>query len=273
VYSYKGVGEVWHCHLGIELQLITKGHGMRYVGDSIVPFKASDLVLLGAGLPHFWHSVGPMEGYALQFGCGPESGLGSLPETEELHHLFARAQKGIQFTGRLAAEVAEMIGFMPQSGSVRRMALLLSILEKLQRTNVRSQRILSQNFFSPLARQGGAQGIQKAIHRILNSFQEDLTLADMLKESCMSKATFSRQFKRCTGNTFSRFLTEIRIASAGRQLMKTGLSITEVSFACGFKSLSHFHHQFVLKTGESPGTFRRRMQPTGLRQVAGAARP
>jgi AraC-like DNA-binding protein len=76
----------------------------------------------------------------------------------------------------------------------------------------------------------------------------------------MSKATFERQFKSHTGKTFTRFLVEVRIDSARRQLLETDRPIGEIAFASGFNNLSHFNHQFALVHGESPGAFRRKMK-------------
>ena len=60
----------------------------------------------------------------------------------------------------------------------------------------------------------------------------------------MSKATFERHFKKLTGKSFTRFLTEVRLNYAGRQLIETDLSISEIAFASGYNNLSHFNHQF-----------------------------
>src|SRR5690349_3135132 len=52
--SHFGFG--WHQHPELELAIVTKGRGHRYVGDSVEAFSDGDVVLLGADLPHTWHT-------------------------------------------------------------------------------------------------------------------------------------------------------------------------------------------------------------------------
>jgi AraC-like DNA-binding protein len=257
-HPYRGAGDVWHSHPVMELVLVTQGSGTRFVGDNIAGFRALDLILLGSNLPHCWRTPHPMSGYALQFGFGAEHAFWKFPETKELGVLWRHAQRGVQFAGHSATRIARLIRSMPAHGGVGRLARLLMVLTELRQAPANTWRLLSQKAFPPSHDELRYRGIEMAIHLLLSSFHEDLTFAAVLKVSGMSRATFERQFKTHTGKTFTRFLTEVRIDSARRQLIETDLSIGEIAFASGFNNLSHFNHQFVLIHGEPPGAFRKR---------------
>ena len=44
----------WHYHPEIELTLIIRGTGARFMGDDVDTFKDDDLILIGPNLPHLF---------------------------------------------------------------------------------------------------------------------------------------------------------------------------------------------------------------------------
>ena len=48
----------WHFHPECELILVVSGEGQRLIGDHTASFRPGDLVLIGAGLPH-WYCTDP----------------------------------------------------------------------------------------------------------------------------------------------------------------------------------------------------------------------
>ena len=85
-----------------------------------------------------------------------------------------------------------------------------------------------------------------------------LKLADAAASAGLSVAHFSHVFHKETGVTFTRYVQSRRVGEARRLLGGSGQSITEICFACGFNSLTHFNRVFRCDEGCSPGQWRRR---------------
>ncbi|MCZ7644535.1 MAG: cupin domain-containing protein [Planctomycetota bacterium] len=149
-------GFFWHRHPEVELTLIVKSRGRRFVGDSIADYEPGDLVLLGRDLPHTWHSERARRGGEradaryVQF---REDFLGPAfferPELARVKDLLARARRGLQFTGRARAKAAGLLLGMDGLDPERRLLALLEILDALARD--RDAVPLSSALFEPPA--------------------------------------------------------------------------------------------------------------------------
>lgn len=92
---------------------------------------------------------------------------------------------------------------------------------------------------------------------INNHYQEDMTLTSICEQFFISPYYFSRTFKKVTGFTFVEYLNGVRIKEAQKLLLKTEMSIADVSEAVGYRSLTHFGRTFKNITGTSPLHFRK----------------
>ena len=98
--------------------------------------------------------------------------------------------------------------------------------------------------------------IQRAIIYLETHFRESPTLQEVALYIGFHPAYFSKLFKKVTGNTFVDTLNQLRINYA-KNLLKQGLPVTDVCFACGFNSLSNFQHTFKKLTSKSPSEFKK----------------
>ncbi len=87
-------------------------------------------------------------------------------------------------------------------------------------------------------------------------FAEPLSLSRMAREVGMSLYPFARLFAELEGETPHRFLVGVRLQEAARRL-RAGGRVTDVCFAVGFGSLSHFTTTFRREYGAPPSEFRR----------------
>ena len=98
---------------------------------------------------------------------------------------------------------------------------------------------------------------------------EDWPVERLGRVSRVSKAHFARSFKDAFGVPPHRYLLTRRIERAKSLLRDTDLSITDIAFQTGWKSLGTFGRIFRDIIGESPGELRAREKaiPNALDQV------
>ncbi|MDP0925245.1 helix-turn-helix domain-containing protein, partial [Klebsiella pneumoniae] len=70
--------------------------------------------------------------------------------------------------------------------------------------------------------------INEVVNRIMARVNEPLSLADVAAELGMSESRFSRFFRRATGNSFTDFVSRVRINSACHLLMQTDCFIADI---------------------------------------------
>jgi len=101
--------------------------------------------------------------------------------------------------------------------------------------------------------------ITKAKQFIETHQTEEISLGDVAKAVNTSTFYFCKMFKKATGLNFTDYLSRIRVEKAKNLLLNPNLRISEVAFAAGFQSLSHFNRVFRRIAGESPTRYREKL--------------
>ncbi|MFI5128556.1 MAG: helix-turn-helix domain-containing protein [Chitinophagales bacterium] len=101
--------------------------------------------------------------------------------------------------------------------------------------------------------------VAQARNFIEENFSNRIRLHDMASEACFSKFHFLRLFKLMYGKTPHQFLTEVRIKKA-KQLLQTGLPVSEVCFLTGFESISSFKGLFKRYTCLTPASYQKQLK-------------
>ena len=98
--------------------------------------------------------------------------------------------------------------------------------------------------------------IVPVIEFIDSNYTEHLELETFSRVLNLNEYYFCRLFKKATGSTVTDYLNFVRICKA-EKLLKTDMSISEISFNVGFSSLSYFNRIFKKYKFCSPTEYRK----------------
>lgn len=92
---------------------------------------------------------------------------------------------------------------------------------------------------------------------IQQNFQKKISLEDVARNVNHNASYFSRMFSKETGESFTDYLTGVRIEHAKRLLTDTDIGLSSISEQCGFNNQYYFSRIFKKSTGLAPGEWRR----------------
>jgi AraC-like DNA-binding protein len=90
---------------------------------------------------------------------------------------------------------------------------------------------------------------------------EALDVDDMARAAGLSRAHFSREFRRAFGESPHSYLLTRRLERAAALLRSTDRAIADICFSVGLQSLGSFTTSFTRTYGVSPAAYRARYPP------------
>ena len=105
-----------------------------------------------------------------------------------------------------------------------------------------------------------AKGIMQFTPLLVHLEQNNLfnLSLDAASKMCgLSKFHFSRLFKSYFNLNYNEYLLKRKIGMAMTQLSNPDLSITEISYSCGFNDTAYFCKKFKKESGKTPKEFRK----------------
>lgn len=88
----------------------------------------------------------------------------------------------------------------------------------------------------------------------------ELTLASVADYVGLNEKYFSNRFTKETGETFSSYLTQLRVQKAKELLRTTTFKVYEISEMVGYRNAEHFNRMFKKVCGISPAQYRKQGQ-------------
>jgi len=252
----------WHFHPELELVYVNKGKGKRHIGSHLSYFDNSQLILIGANLPH--------SGFTDRFTTNgketliqfKEAFLGdnffNIPEMHKVKNLFAKAKKGLLFNIETKQLVGPKIEALITYNGIERIIHFLEILNDLSVATNYS--LLNVDGFAFEVEPQDNNKIDIIFSHVRKNFTQHITLDEISEKVSMTVPAFCRYFKKVTGKTFTQFVNEFRIVHATKLLAENPTSINDICFESGFNNFSHFNKLFKKFTGKSPLKYRNEMK-------------
>jgi AraC-like DNA-binding protein len=98
-------------------------------------------------------------------------------------------------------------------------------------------------------------------------YTETLGVDDLARAAGLSRAHFTREFRRAFGETPHAYLLTRRLERAAALLRTTDRSVADICFSVGLNSVGSFTSSFSRTFGVSPTAYRSRFEPAAHRAL------
>lgn len=250
----------WHLHTEFELTLMTHGTGTRVVGNSIESYRAGDLALIGAEVPHAYVSTpgtSRHEAIVVQFRAdflGAE--FFARPEFGAVARVLDAATGGAVVFDSAAAVTRQLhllAGLLPHEQTFSLVRLLIELADDRRARPIRGPGIRGR------LSQPARHRADSVCAYLQDAYAGPVSLSKLASVAHMTPSALSRFFRRAIGLTITEYVTELRIAAACQLLSDSDLPIAAIATRCGYDNLSNFNRRFRALKRMSPREYRRVM--------------
>ncbi len=246
----------FHCHNSYEM-LLPFCEGMKcFMNNQVYEVKKGDVFIIPPRVPHKVEipSYTTYERYVIYFRI--EYMCSFSPLTEKLlPGLFIHPVCDALYIHLEEEKTAELVSLIEKDqcyinspGYAQEIYIQHTFFEILL---LLSKEAYVQNSDHGISRNINYFKIKDVLAYVYSNFSQDLSLDHLTAKFYMSKTYLNNMFKLYTGLTVNQYIITIRIAAA-KQLLREGVSVSQIYEKVGFNNYSHFIRTFTKIVGISP---------------------
>lgn len=234
-----------HWHNYFELEFILQGQGEHVYNDNTYQLQPGSAYLMSYYDFHSFRALTDIELVNIQFG---EEKL-----SENLFDFIVAGGKRFFCTfnqnemayilSRIERQEAEKQGAQ-LFGEMLAAGMLAEIIVLLARKSNQTPTTLTPTL------------VQRAVTRIHTHFRSDISLAALAEEFSVSVNYLGSLFRKTTGMTFHDYLNMVRLKYACSLLVSSKMSVKEIAFESGYRSVEYFLYVFKRKLSMPPTGYR-----------------
>ena len=177
------------------------------------------------------------------------------PNTNHIPVILLTSQ--VEFADRMAGLTQGADGYLGKPFRLEELDVLISnlIANRLRLKGKFSGSQAQEGMVAPVELPNSDKALMDRIMKVINENlgNSKLNVEMLAKETGMSRTQLHRRIKDLTGMTAADFIRNLRLRQAARLLKaEKGLTVTEIAYAVGFTSQTHFSTLFKKQYGKTP---------------------
>lgn len=255
-----------HIHDYFQIWYVLCGSFHHVVNYQSFQQNAGDLLIVPPYIPHKIDTSQASSNLQFIFCDLAENFLNLFPEGMEKSNLFY-----LTYLRPLAYNATTVSPFLSFSGNgaERVEALYSKLLSEYKKNTplspayiradlIQLLSLVAEHYHAATSHKGDAlyaqyrAALQETLDYIEAHYTESISLNDICNIALMSPSSFSYVFKQLTGKTLIAYIHSLRIRLAMKLLETTSLSISDISWKCGYTDTTYFGKVFKRHTGMLP---------------------
>jgi len=249
---------------GIKLRILDYGHAIsneEWVGNVVSPMYARLYYILG-GNPFViingeYHKLDIGKCYLFPTGFSFKHACSSSME-QIYFHINLSDSDGSD----LLRAAEQMMEFTPTPESIQQLKKYAS--SEAPADSLRVKQLIYSDLLTlfdkyeiPLVTANYSKCVRLAIKHIKKDINLRLSVKQLAAASFVSESTLSKKFKTEVGTTIGSYIDDLVLFEAEQLLLKTELSVQQISERLGFCDQFYFSRRFKKKYGETPQKYRK----------------
>lgn len=257
----------FHSHPELELVYVKESFGKRIIGNSVTNFESGDMVFLGSDIPHVWlndeiyyQNINKLKAKAIVVYFNKDifgTAFYELKEAKKINSLFENAKKGLAITGKTNKLIAKKLEQLVEKQNFEVILGLFEILSILSETS--DVNFINTESYTTSLDSYKKDRLTDVYQYIKENYKKEISLDEVAQIANLTPTSFCRMFKSKTKKNFIEYLNEIRISNACKQLIETDMSVSEIAYNCGYKTVSNFNKLFKKNTGNTPKEYKNKI--------------
>lgn len=249
-YTEAGAPFKLHVHNDYEIFMFLQGDSRYVIEENVYDLKPYDIIVIRKHQMHRIHHNSPSLYSRIVLNVKPE--FFSTYNCTEYEEQFIDPYSEIG--NKIDAKIVKNSGIYEAFMRMLEYTDNFSNLDSpIARAGVMEILYLISNIKSYSKSENKNNQLKEVIAHINKNFTQPISLDTLEKDFFISKYHLCHIFPKATGMTVHQYITQKRLAHA-KDLLKTGISVTDVAKQSGFNNYSSFYRAYTNEYGNPPGT-------------------